>query len=87
MATFTGAPTSGKVLGKTHERHIHSDECQAIGLTVKEIESDPQLQDLILTVHHCYMHILMNTPAYKVIENHSGAAIIKQVHLVAQPPK
>jgi polysaccharide deacetylase 2 family uncharacterized protein YibQ len=25
------------------------------------------------------MHALMNTPAYKVIQNHMGAAIIKQI--------
>lgn len=72
---------------KTHERHIHSDECRAIGLVVKEIESDPQLQDLVLTVHHCYMHIFMNTPAFKVIENHLGAALFKQqAHMVMPPP-
>ena len=54
---------------------------------MKEIEGDPQLQDLILTVHHCYMHILMNTPAFKVIENHSGTAFIKQAQLMVQPAK
>ncbi len=73
---------------KTHERHIHLDECQAIGLAVKEIESDPELQDLVLTVHHCYMHIFMNTPAFKAIENHLGVALIKQqLPQPAQPPR
>jgi hypothetical protein len=72
---------------KTHERHIHFDECSAIGLNVKSIEGDPQLQDLVLTVHHCYMHILMNTRAFKVIENHVGAALIKQqVQVMVQQP-
>jgi hypothetical protein len=72
---------------KTHERHIHFDECEAMGLAVKEIESDQELQDLVLTVHHCYMHIFMNTPAFKVIENHLGAALIKQqAQLVVQQP-
>ena len=69
---------------KTHERHIHFDECVAMGLKVTSIEIDPDLQDLILTVHHCYMHMLMNTPVFKMIENHQGAALIKQL---SQPVK
>jgi hypothetical protein len=70
---------------KTHDRHIHFEECQKMGLNVKLIEdakdayghSDDVLQDLILTVHHCYMHLLMNTPAYKTIENHKGIGLTK----------
>jgi len=63
---------------KTHSRHIHIDECKEIGLKVIEIENDPELQDLILTVHHSYMHSLMNTPAFKIIENQNGMAFAKQ---------
>jgi ATP-dependent protease ClpP protease subunit len=71
---------------KAHDRHIHLEECQKIGLNVKSIEHDAldengqkdvAFQDLILTVHHCYMHTLMNTPTYKVIENHLGTGICK----------
>ncbi len=63
---------------KTHEKHIHFEKCEAMGLRVELIENDPKLQDLILTVHHCFMHSLMNTSSYKIIENHLGAAFIKQ---------
>lgn len=64
---------------KSHGRPIHIDECKAMGLMVRELESDPILQDRVLTVHHCYMHIFMNTPAFKIIENHTGnATLIKQ---------
>ncbi len=71
---------------KTHDRHIHFDECNAIGLNVKSIEDDKvkgpdymkEFQDLILTVHHCYMHFLMNTPAFKIIENHLAVGMCKQ---------
>ena len=70
---------------KTHDRHIHFEECQEMGLNVKLIEEavdetgkkDAAFQDLILTVHHCYMHILMNTPVFKTIENHLGTGIYK----------
>ena len=54
-------------------------ECEAIGLNVTPLENDAKLQDLVLTVHHCYMHSFMNTPAFKAIENHLGDALIKNV--------
>jgi len=64
---------------KSHEKHLHAEDCESIGLKIKHIESDAdqQFQDLVLTVHHCYMHTFMNTPAIKIIENHAGAALIK----------
>jgi hypothetical protein len=66
---------------KTHSRHIHFDELKAMGLKVMLIEDDQRLQDLILTVHHCYMHALMNTPSFKIIENHKSSAFIKMQFL------
>ncbi len=62
---------------KTHERHFHMEECKEMGLEIKELESDPQLQELVLSVHHSYILTLMNTPAYKLIENHNGIALVK----------
>lgn len=63
---------------KTHNRHIHYDECAEIGLKVNLIEDDQELQDLVLTVHHCYMHTMMNTETNKIIENHNGIALVKK---------
>ena len=65
---------------KAHNRHIDRDSCQKIGLDVDAIETidGPEFQDLVLTVHHCLMHALMNTPSFKIIENHQGAAFVKQ---------
>ncbi len=71
-------------LNKSHERHFDFDECKKIGLVVKPIEDDDQLQDLILTVHHCYMHLMMNTPVFKAIENHNGVGLFKNVNPVQQ---
>lgn len=69
---------------KAHNRHIHIEECEKIGLKIEKIEDDAELQDLILTVHHCYMHALMNTPSFKIIENHTGIAFIKHQVMVQQ---
>ncbi len=72
---------------KTHSRHIHFEECEKIGLIVKSIEDDAKderghkddiFQDYILTIHHCYMHLLMNTPCFKIIENQVGGGYNKQ---------
>lgn len=62
---------------KGHDRHIHYDELKAMGLKVTQLEESQTFQDLVLTVHHCYMHSLMNTNAFKIIENHMGVAFVK----------
>jgi ATP-dependent protease ClpP protease subunit len=64
-------------VNKGHSRHVHFEDCQNMGLKVEKIESDPEFQSLLLTVHHCYMHALMNTPSFKMIENHKGIAFVK----------
>ena len=65
-----------------HNRHLSYDKCREIGLVVKELESDSDLQDMILSVHHIYYHTLTSTLAYKIIENQNGIAFIQQ----ANPP-
>ncbi|MCY4396747.1 MAG: hypothetical protein OXC10_16600 [Rhodospirillaceae bacterium] len=65
---------------KTHNRHIHYQECMDLGLNVEMLENkkEKKLQDLVLTVHHCFMHTLANTASFKIIEDHRGRATIKQ---------
>ncbi|WP_044408379.1 SDH family Clp fold serine proteinase [Thiomicrospira microaerophila] len=64
---------------KSHARHIHMDEAKEIGLIIEELEESQDLQDLVLTVHHAYMHTLSNSPAIKIIENHSGQALVENI--------
>jgi ATP-dependent protease ClpP protease subunit len=72
---------------KGHDRHFHFQECEQMGLNVIRLEHDDKLQDLVLTIHHCYMHTLANTPSLKIIENQDGKAIVKQQQLaVMQAP-
>lgn len=61
---------------KTHARHIHIDEVKEMGLKVVDLESDQAFQDLVLTVHHAYMHTLAHSPALKIIENNIDNAVI-----------
>jgi hypothetical protein len=60
---------------KTHARHIHLEEAERLGLKVAKLEEDPNLQDLVLTVHHAYMHSFANSNCVRIIENHLGRAI------------
>lgn len=72
---------------KTHEKHLHLEDCEKLGLLVKRIEDakdptgqkDESFQDLILTVHHCYMQLLMNTSCMKAIENQNGVGLFKHM--------
>ena len=68
---------------KGHDKHFHAEDCKEIGLTVTDLEADKALQDLVLTVHHCYMHTLANTGAAKLIENHIGRCYAKLIQPVA----
>jgi ATP-dependent protease ClpP protease subunit len=61
---------------KTHSRHLHIEDAVGFGLKVVKLEDDEELQDLVLTVHHAYMHTFANSHAGKIIENHNGSAIV-----------
>lgn len=54
---------------KIHSRHINAEKAKEIGLNVIALESNDELQDAILSIHHCYMITFQNTNAVKVIEN------------------
>ena len=64
-------------LTKSHSRHISYKKCDEIGLNVKLLESDPKLQDAVLSVHHACIQTFSATPAMKIIENHNGQAFIQ----------
>jgi hypothetical protein len=71
---------------KAHDKHLHFDKCEALGISVLPIEEDQKLQDLVLTVHHCYMHTLSNTATFKIIENQIGAAMARQIAFASAAP-
>lgn len=68
-----------------HNRHLSANKCEQIGLNIKHLESDQDLQDRVLSVHHIYFHTLSSTPAFKIIENHQGKAFILQSHQMVVP--
>ena len=68
----------------THQKHIHIDECKSWGIKVIPLEDlnkakiggCKDLQDCVLTIHHTYMHTFSNSNAVKIVENHTGSAMI-----------
>jgi ATP-dependent protease ClpP protease subunit len=60
----------------THSRHLPLSKCEDIGLKIQRLEDDAKLQDLVLTVHHAYMHTFSMSPAVKITENHLGVASV-----------
>lgn len=64
-------------VNKSHARHIHIDDCETLGLKIERLEDDQNLQEAVLTVHHCYMHSLSVSGATKIVENQNGATFIK----------
>lgn len=64
-------------MNKAHDRHIHIDACEELGLKIERLEDDQSFQETTLTVHHCYMHSLSESGATKIVENHEGQAFVK----------
>ncbi len=69
-------------LTKSHARHLSIERCRDMGLKVCDLESDDELQDAVLSLHHACMLTFRSTPALKIIENHCGIAFIKIIQQV-----
>lgn len=63
---------------KSHGRRVGLDQLTDLGLVITELESDDELQDLVLSVHHATM-ITFGQPAplAKITENHLGEAMVR----------
>lgn len=61
---------------KEHSRHIHIKEASELGLNITSLESEQDLQEHVLTVHHAYLATLMMTATSKLIESHHGKKFI-----------
>ena len=72
-------------MNKSHARHISKEKCKEIGLSIVDMEDDNELQDLILTVHHSFMHTFSQSMAVKVVENHLGIAFVESMQMQFSP--
>jgi ATP-dependent protease ClpP protease subunit len=67
----------------SHARHISADGATQLGLELLRLESDQDLQEAVLSVHHACIQTLADTPAFKIIENHLGVSFITAVSVSA----
>jgi Serine dehydrogenase proteinase len=61
---------------RTHGRPIRSPELATLGLRVRPLEDDDDLQDAVLSIFHATT-ITFNGAAAKIIENHLGRRFVK----------
>lgn len=72
---------------KSHARHISVDECRRIGLAITSLEDykkEEDFQDIVLSIHHSFMHTFAMSTAIKIVENHLDIAYVQHMHY--QPP-
>jgi hypothetical protein len=69
----------------THGRHINIEEARKLGLKISALEDNRDLQDAILSLHHCYTVTFSLTPAGAIIENHLGMRFINFVAMAQMP--
>lgn len=56
----------------SHSRHMSKQDCKDAGLNIIDLETDQDLQDAVLSLHHCYMILFDKLMISKVVENHIG---------------
>lgn len=61
---------------KMHSRHISYSKAVEIGLKVEKLEDQQELQDVVMTIHHCCMHTFTNTQAIKIVETQNGGGLV-----------
>lgn len=69
---------------KIHGRHLNAEFCKNIGLKIRMMEDDGELQDKILSLHHAYMITLDATPVLKIIENQNKKSLISNMQVIAR---
>lgn len=67
-------------VSKAHSRHISREQAKSAGLIIEDLESDNELQDLVLSLHHLLGITFEQTSAIKIIANDCGATYIRQAN-------
>lgn len=68
----------------SHAKHMSKSECESAGLNIGNLEDNQNLQDAVLSLHHCYMIYFDKFMVSKVVENQQNGSFIQQFH---QQPK
>ena len=62
---------------KVHDRHYDFVKCKELGLNVTALEENQDLQEVVLSLYHCYLLSIYRLPsAVKFIESQHGESFI-----------
>ncbi len=71
---------------RTHSRPIRYPELQSVGLRLRRLEDNDQLQDAVLSIFHANEITFSGGPTTKMIENHvNRRLVILDQNIVIQP--
>lgn len=56
----------------SHSRHLSKHDCKDAGLKIIDLEEEQNLQDAVLSLHHCYMILFDKFLISKIVENNIG---------------
>jgi hypothetical protein len=70
---------------QSHRLGISRDQARGHGINIADLETDQQLQDAVLSVHHATMHTLGASSSVKIVENHIGKAYVRQQQVLQMP--
>lgn len=57
---------------KNNSQNLSAKKCQEIGLKIKYLEDDENLQNIVLSIHHAYLSYFNHKPQYKLFVNQNG---------------
>lgn len=61
---------------KSHSRHFDIEFCKQLGLPIKELEKDQNLQEAVLSVHHAFVITIDQSSVTKIIQSSTGATYL-----------
>lgn len=61
----------------SHSRRISREECRMAGLRIAELEKNQDLQEAVLSLHHCYMILMDYAPVLKMVITSGGRSYIQ----------
>lgn len=57
---------------RAHGRHFDYEDCKQMGLKVHKLSDDPELEKLVMALHHVYSYTMQTLGCVKTIENQKG---------------
>jgi ClpP class serine protease len=61
----------------SHSRRISREECRRVGLQIVDLENSQDLQEAVLSMHHCLMILMDIAPVLKLVSNQEGRLYIQ----------